>query len=161
MDFFNLVLTGIFLAIAFWLSFKLVKMKKTVKVYGKFLTLTRIMFFIALVFAIITIFIYWGNVGEMVRSVIMCFAISMFILLQDGITDDGFFLVGNFVAFNDVIDYDYKKEKNKFIVFFSYKDGKQKSGSFQTEVVFDIKKADEVEKELKDKIGKKYRRMKK
>ncbi|SJZ73914.1 DUF5673 domain-containing protein [Anaerorhabdus furcosa] len=161
MDFMNLVLTGVFLAIAFWLSFKLVRMQKTVRIYGKFVTATRIMFFVALIFAIVTIFIYWGNIGEMIRSVIMCFAISMFIFLQDGITDDGFFLIGNYVSFNDVIDYDYKKEKNKFIVFFSYKDGKQKSGNFQTEVVFDLKRADLVEKTLKEKIGKKYRRMKK
>ncbi|MEG0176647.1 hypothetical protein [Anaerorhabdus sp.] len=161
MDFFNLVLTGIFLAIGIWLGTKLLRMKKYVKIYAKFTTLTRLMFLVALIFAILTIFIYFGNIGEMIRSVIMAFAILMFIYLQDGLCDEGFFIVGNYIPFTEVVDFDYKTDKNKFIVYFSYKDDKQKSGNFQTEVVFDIKKADVVEKQLKEKIGKKYRRMKK
>lgn len=161
MDFFSLVLLGIFLAIAIWLGLKLIRMKKMVTIYGKFLNLTKIMFIVALVFAVATIFLYWNNIGELIRSVVMIFAILMFILLQDGLCEDGFFYVGNYVSFEDVTDFDYKRDKEKFIVYFSYRDPKQKSGNFSTEIVFPLKKGDEVEKALKDKIGKKYKRMKK
>lgn len=161
MDFFSLVLLGIFLAISIWLGLKLIRMKKLVVIYGKFLNLTKIMFLVALLFAIATIFLYLNNIGELIRSIIMIIAIIMFILLQDGLCDDGFFYVGNYVPFEDVNDFDYKRDKEKFIVYFTYRDPKQKTGNFSTEIIFNLKKGDEIEKILKEKIGKKYKRIKK
>lgn len=160
MDYFSIILTLVFLGIAIWLSGKLIKMKKYVTIYGRMFNMTRIMFSIAFVFSVFTMFLY-PSLWDLVRSAIMSIAILMFILLSDGLCDDGFFFVGNYVPFSEVTDYDVKKDKKKFIVYFSYKDTKQKSGTFHTEIDFDLKKSDEIEKYLKDKIGKKYRRMRK
>lgn len=157
----NLTIMFVFIIMAIWLGVLLVRMKRTVIIYGKFLTMTKIMFIVSLGFALATMILFGNNIGELIRSMVMSLVILMFICLQDGLTEDGFFYTGSEISFSDVVDFDYKESKDKLSVYFTYRDPKQKAGVVYREIVFPPNRAQVVEQHLNSKIAKKRKRMKK
>lgn len=158
MDNFSIFITAAFLAFAVYLGSNVFTMKKRVVIYSKFITSSKVVFAIALVFGIFTFF-YAQNIWDIVRGIIMVVCILMFILITDGIAEDCFVVSGKTILFKNVTEYCTKETKKGIVVYFNYRNTKN-TKIFSGLINFDGKKADEINKFLKERLGKKFRRMK-
>lgn len=156
----NFIILAIFAGMAFFMTKGYISTKGKVVIRDRKWSANRILFAIAGVLALSTAFVY-QNIWDIVRLVVMLIAIVMYLLTRDGIGEEGIVSFGRFTAWEDVRAYDYKKNKKTFDVFFVLKDSKSNEENYTVIVNFDLNKEDEVVAYLKEKIGRKYTRMKK
>lgn len=156
----NFIILAIFVGMAFFMTKGYISTKGKVVIRDRKWSANRILFAIAGVLALSTAFVY-QNIWDIVRLVVMLIAIVMYLLTRDGIGEEGIVSFGRFTAWEDVRAYDYKKNKKTFDVFFVLKDSKSNEENYTVIVNFDLNKEEEVVAYLKEKIGRKYTRMKK
>lgn len=100
---------------------------------------------------------------DYIRSFVMILAIVLYLMLKEGFGDEGYYTNGSFTSYTDVVSYDYSEEKNKFNVFIVLRDvkGKNINEHYNSRLVFEINDKDNIINFLKNKLSKKYKRLKK
>ena len=156
----NLILIAIFGALGFWLLYEYVKTKDRIVIKDNRWTFSRILFVVAAVLAVLSAILY-NTWLDYIRLGVMILCIVSFLMLHDGIGEEGLVAYGHFTPWTDVKGYDCQVKKKKIDVCFSGNDkDSKKNDEFNIIISFDLKQSDEVQKYLKDYIGRKHRRMK-
>ncbi|MCH4222582.1 MAG: DUF5673 domain-containing protein [Solobacterium sp.] len=156
----NWILTAIFGALGIWLLYEYVTTHKKVEIVDKRWTFSRILFVVAAALALFSAMLY-NTMLDYLRLGCMMLCIVSFLLLHDGIGDEGLVAYGHFTPWTDVKGYDIQEKKNKVEVYFSGTErNTKKNDDFTIIVTFGLKQSEEVQAYLKKHIGKKYRRMK-
>jgi hypothetical protein len=163
MDYMNILLFIIFGFLAVWMLMGIVRTSKQITIKDKLWTFNRILFLLAGIFAMLSVFVY-NSIWDVLRLFAMMAAIIGFLLMRDGIGDEGFVTTGTYVPYIHVKNYDYALQKKKFTVYFVYSDPKGKGkdkGVYNASIDFHPDDQEEIKKLLKERIGRKYMRMKK
>lgn len=158
----NLVLLLIFVLMSIWMGMNYFRTRNKVVLKDRMWTTGRMMFMIAGLMILATIFLY-KTVFDVLRLVAMVACIVFFLLLRDGVGEDGISSMGQFTPYKNVRGYDYiKDKKNRFHVYFTCHDDKSsKNSDYNVNITFYGKDEENVKAYLKERIGKKYIRMKK
>ena len=151
----NIVLTIMFSAIAIWLFYGYSKTRNLI-FKDKLWNTYRVLFAIAGGLCLLTGFLY-TSVWDLIRLVLMTLCVIGFLLLRDGNSDTGIAVMGRVTPFDMIRSYDYGDYKDSFRVYAVTEDDPD------TKVVLTLPKdqKDEVIAFLKQKMGKKYTRMRK
>ena len=162
MEFFNLLMLGIFCFAFIWLLRVMIRQAKHIKIYGYFWTGSRIMILFASAICLIPVFLVNFEIGTTVRSIMMAVVILMFALVSDGAGEDCFIYMGSIVPYDAINEYDVKETKKRCKVIMNVTEIDKKGKKSQTQLVFDFKKdkMKQVSELLNKTIGKKHRRMK-
>ena len=154
----NIFLTVMFGAIAVWLFYGYAKCRKHPLIFkDKMWTWPRILFAAAGVLCIVAAFAY-STMLDWIRLAAMALCVAAFLLLRDGIAEDGFSVMGRFYPFSKVRAYDYGDYKKNFRVYFVLEGNDNENMNY---VQLEKKDREEIIKFLKSTIGRKYTRMKK
>jgi len=156
---FNIVYISVFAFASIWTIFKLFKVNPNIIIETKFIKASTILFILAAVFSILTLFVNSGMM-DYIRTFVMVIAIIIYLMLKEGLGNDGFYVNGHFTSYKDVIYYDYFEEKKKFNVVFKLKDTKGED-QFNANLDFNLKDKEKVIKTLNKKMPKKQKRIKK
>ncbi|NLP21965.1 MAG: hypothetical protein GX368_04005 [Erysipelotrichaceae bacterium] len=156
---FNIVYISVFAFASIWTIFKLFKVNPNIIIETKFIKASTILFILAAVFSILTLFVNSGMM-DYIRTFVMVIAIIIYLMLKEGLGNDGFYVNGHFTPYKDVIYYDYFEEKKKFNVVFKLKDTKGED-QFNANLDFNLKDKEKVIKTLNKKMPKKQKRIKK
>jgi len=156
----NWILTAVFGALGIWLLTEYIRTNGKIRIADRRWTASRILFAIAGLMAIATVFIY-NTVLDYIRLGVMGLCIAVFLMMHDGVGDEGVVAYGHFTPWNEIRAYDFREGKKKFDIFFTALDrDSKKGGDYSIQVAFANSQAEEVKKLLSEHIGKKYRRMK-
>lgn len=156
----NIVIILIFGGLGTWLLTGYLKTKKQITVKDKSWNFSRIVFAVAGVMSIVTI-IFCQTVLDFVRLFATEFCIIMFLLQRDGIGEEGVVSLGQFFSYKDVKAYDvHEAGKKTNCLFMVEEKGAKKTSEYTLELSFAAKDTETIKTLLKNKIGKKYRRMK-
>ena len=151
----NIIISVIFLAMSVWLFYGVSKTRNLI-FKDKLWNTYRVLFAIAGGLCLLTGFLY-TSVWDLIRLALMTFCVIGFLLLRDGISDTGIAVMGRVTPFDMIRSYDYGDYKDSFRVYAVTEDDPD------TKVVLTLPKdqKDEVIAFLKQKMGKKYTRMRK
>ena len=151
----NIILSVIFAAMAAWLFYGVSKTRNLIY-KDKLWNTYRILFAIAGGLCLLTGFLY-TSVLDLVRLGLMTLCVIGFLLLRDGISDTGIAVMGRVTPFDTIRSYDYGDYKKDFRVYAITEDDPD------TKVILALPQdqKQEVIAFLKQKMGKKYTRMKK
>ncbi|MBR3202361.1 MAG: hypothetical protein IKF60_02110 [Solobacterium sp.] len=155
-QFSNIILTAIFAALAVWLFYGYVRTRGLIY-KDKLWSWSRIFFLVAGAVTLLSAFVY-TSVLDWIRLGSMLLCVVGFFLTRDGIREDGFAISGRFYPFANVHSYDYGNYKDQFRIYFV-----MEGESFDAPNILTLpsKQKDEIIAFLKNKMGKKYTRMKK
>ncbi len=157
----NIVLIAMFGGMGIWLFTGWLRTKGKITIYDRRWTAGRILFVAAGVVSLMTLFVYAEPI-DYVRIICMLFCIISYILVRDGVGEEGVSCNGSFVPWQEVRGYDFQEEKKGFTTLFAIWDkASSKSGDYIMNVTFAKEDEEKVRAFLKKKIGKKYTRMKK
>ena len=151
----NIIISVIFLAMSVWLFYGVSKTRNLI-FKDKLWNTYRVLFAIAGGLCLLTGFLY-TSVWDLIRLVLMTLCVIGFLLLRDGISDTGIAIMGRLTPFDTIRSYDYGDYKDTFRVYAVTEDDPD------TKVVLTLPKTqkEEVIAFLKQKMGKKYTRMRK
>ena len=98
---------------------------------------------------------------DYVRLALVVIVIIMFYLVHDGFGEDGASVNGTYYTWNDINSWDYAKDdKGTTVYFMADSQKRDKNGKITPKMIyFDTEKGEEALNLLKNKIGKKYKRM--
>ncbi len=158
----NLLLTALFGGLGIWMLMGYFRCVKNLKYKDRMWTASRILFAAAGVLSLLSIVVYRSAL-DFVRFAAMTMCIIAFLILRDGIGEEGIGSMGRLTPWKDVKAYDCAVYKKNFRVFFvcEDKDAKKKKGEYTVAVNFDAKDEKEITDYLNQKAGKKHIRMKK
>ena len=157
----NVILFGVFLGLGLWLAYAWLRTHKHVKIKERMWSPSRILFAVAAVLALLTLFVMKSAL-DFARGGATIFCIVMFFLQRNGMGEDGVADLGKMVSWSEVKAYDYLRGEKKFTVYMNTIDAKDKKHeTYQITQDYDLKDEDAVKELLQKQIGKKYRRMKK
>ncbi len=157
----NIILIVMFGGMGIWLATGYFRTKGKITIYDKKWTPGRILFIAAGVLSLMTLAVY-SEMIDYIRIFCMLFCIVSYVLLRDGIGEEGACSNGSFVSWKEIRGYDYRSEKNSFNVVFSVWDkNSSKSGDYTMNIAFAKEDEEAVRALLKKKAGKKFMRMKK
>ncbi len=156
----NLIILVIFAGMAFFMGKGYFSCRKKVVIKDRMWSANRVLFAIAGLMSFMTLFMY-QTVMDGIRLAIMMVAIVLYLLTRDGIGEEGIVSFGRFSSWSEVRNYDYKQGKKTFDVYLVMKDQKASDENYTVVIHFDPKQEKEVVAYLKDKIGRKYTRLKK
>ena len=142
-NFSNVLLLAVFAGMAVWMVMGYVRTHNKVKIKDYMWTGNRIIFAIAGVLALTTAFMY-TSVWDYLRLIAMMIAIVMFLLMRDGIGDEGIVSMGRFTPYEDVKAYDFQVKKKRFEVYFTCTDSKKEKPEYYN-LMIDFRKEDEEE----------------
>lgn len=152
-----MILSAIFGALAVYLYIGVFRTWKKLKFKDRMWNGSRILFLVAMIFLLFTMVAY-RDAWDMIRMLVMALAILSYLLLRDGIGDEGICIMGRLIPWSSVTAYDYRKDKKKFELFYEANEKKEASRNV---ITFEAKDEEEIIKFLKKKVGHKYRRMRK
>lgn len=98
------------------------------------------------------------SLSGILRTVTTTAAVIIYLLMKDGIGEQGLVSGITTYTWKDIKAYDYEEDNKKFHVFFVMDSSK---GEQVRELIFDRDKEEEVKDLLKKNLGRKYTRMKK
>ena len=162
MEQFNFVYIGLFSFASIWIIYKITQINPKIIIRTKFINTSSILFILAGLFSLLSLIVN-RSLMDYIRSFVMILAIVLYLMLKEGFGDEGYYTNGSFTSYTDVVSYDYSEEKNKFNVFIVLRDvkGKNINEHYNSRLVFEIKDKDNIIKFLKNKLSKKYKRLKK
>lgn len=162
MEQFNFVYIGLFSFASIWIIYKINQINSKIIIRTKFINTSSILFILAGLFSLLSLIVNRSPI-DYIRSFVMILAIVLYLMLKEGFGDEGYYTNGSFTSYTDVVSYDYSEEKNKFNVFIVLRDvkGKNINEHYNSRLVFEIKDKDNIIKFLKNKLSKKYKRLKK
>ncbi|MCR5230263.1 MAG: DUF5673 domain-containing protein [Solobacterium sp.] len=157
----NVIMSVLFGGIGAWMMYGVIKTRNKLKYKDKLWTLTRILFTASGVLLLLTAFAF-TEVMDYVRLAAMMLAVAAYLLLRDGIGEEGFASLGRWNDWSEVTGYDYRTEKEKLRLFFTVAEVKKnKKEDYNVQITLESKDEAEIKAFLKQKIGKKYKRMRK
>lgn len=155
----------IFVAFAILFAIRLIKNKGKVTIKNQqpkvLLYLIGILVILIILSSIIT---YQTNtIMDYIRLGLVVIVITMFYLVHDGVGEDGASVNGVFFNWDDFNGWDYSKdEKGTTVYFMADSQKRDKNGKITPKVIFFNKeKGEEAINLLKNKVPKKYKRMRK
>ena len=162
MQIFNLILTAIFLGASLWMGKKVINQRKLIDIAGKFLNGYRIFILFCLAASIMTLFLGFQDILDLIRSVAMMCMVAMFLLLKEGAGESGFVYNGIHVPYETVAHYDIKTDAKHCVLYVVCRE-KVKDKVEESNFSIQFNKTSEVAlaELLKQKLPKKHQRMKK
>ncbi len=154
-NFSNIILTVMFGGIAVWLGYGAYRTRNLV-FRDKLWSVSRILFLAAGILCVLTAFVF-SSLLDWIRLLMMTLCVIGFLMLRDGIGEEGIAVMGRMTKYSDIRAYDYGDYKKQFRVYFSTGE----SADSPNYVALDPNQKTEIIAYLKEKMGKKYTRMKK
>lgn len=160
-DYVNILLCALFGGMGIWMLLSYFKTNKKILIKDRTWTFSRGLFLAAGIAAAVTV-VFYNTFLDYLRIITMLMAIAGFLLMRDGVGEEGIVSMGKFTPWKMIRNYDCGMNKKKFTVIFNCNDKSGKSkDTYMSYIDFDVKDADKVQALLKEKIGNKYIRMKK
>lgn len=153
-NFSNYILIVMFAAIAVWLFRGYFKTRNLIY-KDKFWTTYRILFVAAGALCLMTVFVYTSWL-DWLRLGLMMLCVIGFCLVRDGIGEEGIAVSGRMYPWDKIKAYDYAEEKKQLKIYAKTIDGDSPILSLPLD-----EKKNEILAFLKNKIGKKFTRMRK
>ncbi len=157
----NIIMSLIFGGIGGWMMYGVIKTRKKLKYMDKLWTATRMLFTASGVLLLLTAFAF-TDITDYIRLACMMLAVVAYLLLRDGIGEEGIASLGRWNDWSEVTGYDFKTEKDKLKLYFTVNEVKKnKKDDYNVQITLQAKDEAEVKAFLKQKIGRKYKRMRK
>ena len=123
----------------------------------------RIMFLVVGLLSILSFIASNNSILDYVRLTVMVVAVSAYMIVRDGVGEDGLVSGGKFYPWEIVRAYDYKELKNVVEVYFTVDSTNEKKPDEYTTKVLDFsnESKDILMRFLEINLGRKYTRMKK
>lgn len=163
-DIVNIILIVVFGTLAVVMFTRYFKNHRRIMIEDQQWSYIRIMFLVVGVLSIISLLsMKGGSILDYIRIVIMIISVSAYMIVRDGVGEDGMLSGGKFYPWDQVMAYDYRVEKNIVAVYFMIEstDEKKKDEYTTKELDFSINDKDVLLKFLELNLGRKYTRMKK
>ncbi|MBW9211970.1 MULTISPECIES: DUF5673 domain-containing protein [Terrabacteria group] len=161
-DTFQWAMVSVFGFLAVYMGYLNFRCASKVKIKDRQWTIIRTL---VLVIALLSSLEFFAgfSVLLLIRYIVTLVACLIFFFSHDGVGNEGFVSGSYFYPYQDVKAYDVYKQAKRFTVIFIIQEEnrKRKFEELTREVNFDLKNQKAVEQLLKEKIGKKYRRLKK
>ncbi|MBR4455747.1 MAG: hypothetical protein IKS32_05950 [Solobacterium sp.] len=151
----NLILTVLFAMIACWLFYGVYRTRNLIY-RDRLWNPSRILFAVAGVLCCLTA-VAFSTWMDWVRLAMMILCAVGFLLLRDGISEEGIAVMGRITKFSDIQAYDYGDYKKDFRIYAVT----DRESNEMTVLTMPPDQKEEIIAFLKNKIGKKYTRMKK
>ncbi|MBP3891035.1 MAG: hypothetical protein J6D29_02595 [Solobacterium sp.] len=160
-DISNYIIIAMFLAIGVWVGIGFFRTRDKITIYDRMWNFSRILFLVCGILSVLSLITMHEPI-DIVRAIVTFVVIILFIFTRDGIGEEGVSSFGRFYPYKSIVGYDFRENKKDFSAYFIVDDGKErKSGEYNVQVPFEKKDEERVRALLKDKIGRKYVRMKK
>ena len=117
MQIFNLVLTAVFLGASLWMGKKVINQRKLIDISGKFFNGYRMFILFCLAASIMTLFLGFEDILDLIRSVAMMCMVAMFLMLKEGAGQSGFVYNGVHVPYETVAHYDIKTDAKHCVLY--------------------------------------------
>lgn len=163
-DVMNIILIVVFGTLAVVMFTRYFKNHRRIMIQDQQWSYIRIMFLVVGVLSIISLLsMQGGTFLDYVRIVVMIISVSAYMVVRDGVGEDGMMSGGKFYPWEEVRAYDYRIDKNVVAVYFMIepKNEKKKDEYTTKELDFAIGDKDVLLKFLDLNLGRKYTRMKK
>ena len=155
----NLLVTLAFGAFAGLMFYRLANTKGKIKYAGRQWDATKITLIVIVGLTLVSLIGNTITVFDILRVIVIIVAIVAYWLAKDGIGEEGYVTNGKFHAWKELGGYDYKDDKKFFNLYLTSSSKKESTNVELVEYEFD-QKAD-VLAFMKEKVGNKYKRMKK
>ena len=162
MEKYNLIVFAVFVFMIGLLTFKVFTINPKIIIKTKSITMTTYLFIFAAVLSILTLIVNHSWM-DIVRTLLLVAITVLYLVLNEGLSEEGFYSSMAYHSYGEVVNYDVGVDKKKVNVYFVLKDLKSKKENeiYVNQLEFELNKQVEVEKFLKSKLNKKYKRLKK
>lgn len=164
-DIINIVIGTVFIAVSIPLFIRWRKINKKVIIQDQQWSTMRILFLVVGVLSILSLLLDGANMTyfDVYRLTGTVFAVSIYMLVRDGVGEEGLVSGGKLYPWSEVRAYDYETRKNVIAVYFTIESQNESKPDDYRSKELDFSKQDEeqLKKFLEMNLGRKYTRMKK
>ena len=164
-DISNIIISLIFLAFAVLFAIRFIKTRRKVTIKNQQPKMLIYLIAILAILMIISIVITYqtNTIMDYLRLALALIVIIMFYLVRDGLGNDGISVNGAYYTWDDINGWDYAKDdKGTYIYFMANSQKRDKNGKITPKMIFFGKEeGEEAISLLKNKVPKKYKRMRK
>lgn len=165
MDILNVVIGTAFIGISIPLLLRWRKINKNVIIQDQQWSTMRILLLIVGVLSILSLIFQYQSLSyfDIYRLTGTVVAVSVYMLVRDGVGEEGLVSGGKLYPWSEVRAYDYEKRKNVVAVYFTIESQNEKSPDDyrSKELDFSIQDESQLKRFLQNNLGRKYTRMKK
>lgn len=158
---YEIIILLFFLAIGTYMLVCWLRTRKALKYKDRMWSAYRMIFLICCLTSLFFLLLGGNDIWGFIRLASTVYCTVMFLLNRDGIGDDGIVTMGSLTPWKELQVWDYGYDgKKKFYLFLEVKKEKESSPHLWT-ITFDREQGEEILSFMRQKQGKKYRRMKK
>ncbi len=164
-DIINIVIGVVFIGLSIPLFFRWRKLSGKVIITDQQWSTMRILFLAIGVLSVISLITQGANMTffDIFRLTGTIIAVSIYMVVRDGVGEEGLVSGGKIYPWNEVRAYDYERRKNVVAVYFTVESqNEKKPDDYRSkELDFSIEDEELLKKFLENNLGRKYTRMKK
>lgn len=164
-DIINWIIIAIFGVLSIFMIIRFTKLKGKVIIQDQQWSFVRIMFLILglLTFLNLLMTTKTATLWDYIRLAVTLIAITVYMMMRDGVGEEGMVSGGKFIPWREVRSYDYEEKKRTVAVYFTVEsqDDKKPDNYTTKELDFANEDKENLFKFLKMNLGRKYTRMKK
>lgn len=164
-DIINIVISIVFFALSIPLFFRWRKLRDKVIIADQQWSTTRIIFLALGVLSFLSLLMQGSSMSmfDIVRLTATVVAVSIYMVVRDGVGEEGLVASGKLIPWSEVRAYDYEQRKNVVAVYFTVESQKEDKPDDYRSKELDFANEDKeiLMKFLQTNLGRKYTRMKK
>lgn len=164
-DIINIIIGTVFIIISIPLLIRWRKINKKVIIQDQQWSTMRILLLVIGVLSMLSLVMEWQKLTyfDIYRLTGTVVAVSVYMLVRDGVGEEGLVSAGKLYPWSEVRAYDYEVKKNVIAVYFTVESQNEKEPDDYRSKELDFSKQDEPQlmKFLEMNLGRKYTRMKK
>lgn len=164
-DIINIVIGTAFIVISIPLLIRWRKIGSKVLIQDQQWSTLRILLLVVGVLSILSLILQYSNMSyfDIYRLTGTVVAVSVYMLVRDGVGEEGLVSAGKLYPWSEVRAYDYEVRKNVVAVYFTIESQNDKKPDDYRSKELDFSKEDEdqLKRFLENNLGRKYTRMKK
>lgn len=164
-DIINIVIIAIFGVLSILMLFRFHRLRGKVIIQDQQWSAVRIMFLILGLLTFINLVMTTDSATllDYIRLAVTLVAITVYMMMRDGVGEEGMVAGGKFIPWHEVRSYDYEEKKHVVAVYFTVESQNEKKPDNYTTKELDFSNDDKENlfKFLKMNLGRKYTRMKK
>lgn len=164
-DIINIVISVIFVGLSIPLFIRWRKLTGKVIISDQQWSTMRILFLVIGVLSVISMITQASSMSifDILRLTATIIAVSIYMVVRDGVGEEGLVSGGKLYPWNEVRAYDYERRKNVIAVYFTVESqNEKKPDDYRSkELDFNVEDEELLKKFLENNLGRKYTRMKK
>ena len=164
-DIINIVISVIFVGLSIPLFIRWRKLTGKVIISDQQWSTMRILFLVIGVLSVISMITQASSMSifDILRLTATIIAVSIYMVVRDGVGEEGLVSGGKLYPWSDVRAYDYERRKNVIAVYFTVESqNEKKPDDYRSkELDFSVEDEELLKKFLENNLGRKYTRMKK